>query len=123
MRRTQDKIWFKKQRHSIDAAISISKSISCLNSATISFGQELEIREQLKQEIYREIFGQMPFTCGVVMRHLKSVEDELRELGHKKLANKLASSRALVDTLRDQMTVPVPEMAREWPELDDAEEN
>jgi hypothetical protein len=108
MSKTQDRIWFKNDRSGISAALSFDARQDCLKVASIPFDQTLEIREQLKDEIFRQMFGHMPRTCTTVMRHLKSVEQELRQMGQTQLANRLSSSRALVDSIRDQMEVHRP---------------
>lgn len=108
MRTTQDRIWFKKSRHSIEGRIEFANEIKCLNSGALDFGQELQIREQIKDEIFRNMFGQMPRTCQTIIKHLHKVEKELREENKTLLANRIASSIALVASLQDQMTVQRP---------------
>lgn len=109
MRKTQDRIWFKKSRHSIEGRIEFIKEVKCLNSEQLPFIQELQIRERIKDEIFREIYGQMPRTAKTIQRHIKKVEEELRAKGETKLANKLASAAALVLSLEEQMEVARPE--------------
>lgn len=110
MRKTQDRIWFRKDRHSIEGQIEFRKEVKCLNSEQIPFIQELQIRERIKDEIFREIYGQMPRTCKTIMRHIRTVEEALREKGETKLANKLASANALVSSIEEQMNVFRPEV-------------
>jgi hypothetical protein len=93
----------------VEANIAFQAKVDCLNSAAIPFDQNLEICERLKDEIFTQIFGHMPRTCLTIRRHLKSVEQELRQNGQTLLANKLSSSRALVDSLYEQMIVSRPE--------------
>lgn len=120
MTKTQDKIWFKTQRNFVEATITFTAKVNCLNSAAIPFDQILTIRERLKDEVFTQVFGHMPRTCLTVMRHLKLVEQELRQNGQTMLANKLSASRALVDSLHDQMIVSRPEFD---PLLTQEEEN
>lgn len=106
MVKTNDKIWFKTSKHFVEAEVTFSARIDCLNTGAIPFDQTIEIREQLKRQIFVQLYGHMPRTCKTIMRHLKLVEQELRSKGETTLANRLSSSRALVDSLRDQMEVP-----------------
>lgn len=108
MPKIQDKIWFKGDRSGIDAALSFSARQDCLKIDSLPFDQILEIREQLKDRIFVQMYGHMPRTCTTIMRHLKLVEQELRNMGENRLANRLSASRALVDSLKDQMEVARP---------------
>lgn len=109
MKTTQDRIWFKKTRHSIEGRIEFAKEINCLDAGAIPFQQELQIREQIKDDVYLAMFGQLPRTCLTVIRHLSKVEAELREKGERHMAAKLAASIALVGSMHSQMTVSRPE--------------
>ncbi len=111
MKTTQDRIWFKKTRHSIEGRLEFSKEIQCLDANAIPFQQELQIREQIKDDIYRGMFGQLPSTCLTVIRHLATVEADLRERGEKHMAAKLAASIALVGAMHSQMVISRPDEA------------
>lgn len=104
MRMLNEKIWLVDKDGEYRASVTFDASMQHLSRKTIPFEQSLQIREELKRDIYKQIFGHMPQTCLTTMRHLKTVEKELRNLGHEKLANRLASSGALIDSLYDQMT-------------------
>lgn len=110
MRKTQDRIWFKKTRHSIEGRIEFHKEVACLNSGQLPFDQELKIKERIKDEIFREIYGQMPMTCAATIRHIDRVRDELVKNKELKLANQLTCAIALVETVMEQMKVLRPEL-------------
>lgn len=105
MWKLQDKIQFDHSQFRIKATLTISTEINTLFREKIPFDQTLSIREKMKEEIFKQLFGHMPKTCETIKTQLTRTEKTLREKGEDKLANKLASCGALVDCLKEQMTV------------------
>jgi hypothetical protein len=117
MNTLDDKIWYINELHEFRATLNFSAGMSHLGRKEIPFAQQLMIRERLKKELFDQIYGTMPKHCGIIRRHLREIEKELRDKGETKLANRVRSSSALVDTLYDQMTPFEPEMSHIWPTI------
>lgn len=119
----QDKIEFKHEQYRITASISFSTQMDTIGRDKIPFDQTLVIREKMKDEIFRQMYGHMPKTCDAIKKNLNRCEKEMRELGHKILANKIGSCIALIDSLKEQMTVIRPQSDQYVPSHDAPEHN
>lgn len=106
MRSLDKKIWFTEYDNEFRATVSFTEHMSFIPRTKIPFDQRIEIRENLRTEIYQQIFGHMPQTCKTIIRHLSVVETEVRKSGDSRTANKLSVTKALVDSLLDQMLSP-----------------
>jgi len=123
MWKMQDKIEFSHGEYKIKASITFSTEMAHVGKSKIPFDQTLVIREQMKDEIFKQIYGHMPKTCETIKKHLSRCEDEMRSLGHNLLANKLGSCGSLIDSLKVQMTVIRPDSDPSMPEYDASELN
>lgn len=108
MRTTPNRIWFRKTAHSIEGRIEYHKEVNCINTEKIPFDQELKIREQIKDDIMANIFGQMPRTCLTIIKNLSMLEQSLNDAGMTLQAKRATNTIALVSSLHDQMVVQRP---------------
>ena len=119
MRNMLEKIWYINERNRLNASITFTAEMAYVSKQKLPFGQMLKIRNHLQEELFLQMYGHMPQTCRTIIKHLARCEKEARESGLRMTANRIGSSRALVESLLDQMTAPTQKIAPSLPREDE----
>ena len=119
MRNMLEKIWYINERNKLHASLTFTAEMSYVSKQKLPFGQVLKIRNHLQEELFLQMYGHLPQTCRTVIKHLFRCEKEAREAGLKMTANRIGSSRALVESILEQITAPTQKIAPLSPREDE----